>query len=184
VSASIGIATSRDLDATLPVGLKAQMLTAAADRAMYKVKAARTGSPEPWMNPRELSIDSALHGAVARGEFTAHFQPQLDLATDSITFVEALARWHHPDLGHVSPTEFIPVAEKNGAIHEIGAEVLRRACALARDSLASGHPVAVSINVPVIQLMEQNFVDTVTAILSENAVPPDRVTIELTESQF
>jgi diguanylate cyclase (GGDEF)-like protein/PAS domain S-box-containing protein len=184
VSASIGIAVSTELDATLPVGLKAQMLTAAADRAMYKEKAARTGSPEPSMNPRELSIDSALHGAVARGEFSAHFQPQLDLVTDSITCVEALARWHQPELGHVSPTEFIPVAEKNGVIHEIGAEVLRRACVLARDSLASGRPVAVSVNVPVIQLMERNFVETVTAILSETAVSPDRITIELTESQF
>jgi diguanylate cyclase (GGDEF)-like protein/PAS domain S-box-containing protein len=184
VSASIGIAVSSELDSAMPVGLKAQMLTAAADRAMYREKAARTGAPERSLHPRELSIDSALHGAVARGEFTAHFQPQLDHATDSITDVEALARWSHPELGDLSPTEFIPVAEKNGVIHEIGAEMLRQACALARVAFASGRPLTVSVNVPVIQLMEQTFVETVTAILSENAVPADRLTIELTESQF
>ena len=184
VSASIGLATSRDLEPDLPAALKVQALITGADTAMYREKAARRGAPERLMFPRELSIDTALHGAVARGEFTAYFQPQLDARSDTITDVEALARWWNPDLGEVSPAEFIPIAEKNGVIHEIGLEVFQQSCALARHTLSAGRPLAVSVNVPVIQLMEQGFVDTVTALVSENALPADLVKIELTESQY
>ncbi|MCS5718450.1 EAL domain-containing protein [Herbiconiux sp. CPCC 205763] len=183
VSASIGIAVSGDIDSALPVVLKAQSLITAADTAMYREKAARMGAPARFMHPRELSIDTALHGAVGRGEITTHFQPQFDVRSNTITDVEALARWRNPELGDVSPVEFIPIAEKNGVIHEIGLEVFRQSCALARDSLASGHPVAVSVNVPVIQLMERGFVDAITAVIAAHAIPANLVKIELTESQ-
>jgi EAL domain-containing protein (putative c-di-GMP-specific phosphodiesterase class I) len=184
VSASIGIAASSDLDPDLRVVAKAQALITTADTAMYREKAARTGSPERLMHPRELNIDTALHGAAARGEFTAYFQAQLDVRSNTITDVEALARWSNRELGDVSPAEFIPIAEKNGVIHEVGAEMLRQACAFVKTTLEFGRPVAVSVNVPVIQLMEPNFFDTLTAILAENGVPGALVKIELTESQF
>ncbi|WP_291052802.1 EAL domain-containing protein [Herbiconiux sp.] len=183
VSASIGIAVSADIDPALPAELKAQSLITAADTAMYREKAARRGAPERFMHPRELSIDTALHGAVGRGEIATHFQPQLDVRSNTVTDVEALARWWNPELGDISPAEFIPIAEKNGVIHEIGLEVFRQSFALVRDSLASGHPVAVSINVPVIQLMEQGFVDTITALVAAHGIPANLVKIELTESQ-
>ncbi|MFC6174059.1 EAL domain-containing protein [Subtercola frigoramans] len=101
-----------------------------------------------------------------------------------MTGVEALARWHNPDLGHVSPAEFVPIAEKNGVIHEIGAEMLRQACALLRELLVSQRPLAVSVNVSVAQLMKHDFIETVARILKDYAVPPALVTFELTESQF
>ncbi len=184
VSASIGIAVSGDIDSSLPAVVRAQSLITAADTAMYREKAARRGAPERFMHPRGLSIDTALHGAVGRGEITTHFQPQLDVRSNTVTDVEALARWSNPELGDVSPAEFIPIAEKNGVIHEIGREVFREAFALARDTLAAGHPVAVSVNVPVIQLMEQSFVEAITALVAEYAIPTSLVTIELTESQY
>ena len=184
VSASIGIAVSGDIDPAMPTVLKAQSLITAADTAMYREKAARVGAPERFAHPRELSIDTALHGAVGRGEIATSFQPQLTVQSDTVTDVEALARWWNPELGEVSPAEFIPIAEKNGVIHEIGLEVFRQAFALARDSLASGRPVAVSVNVPVIQLMEPSFVDTVATLLASHVIPADLVKIELTESQY
>ncbi len=182
VSVSIGSATSDILDPGLSLNRKARVLTAAADGAMYRDKAARSGSPDQASQPRELSIDAALRGAVIREELMAYFQPQLTLASNSVGDVEALARWHHPQLGDVSPAEFIPLAEKNGVIHEIGAEMLRQALALGAAAVAAGTPVNVAVNVSVIQLMQHDFLDTVTTILDASDLAAEKVTIEMTES--
>ncbi|MFB2582422.1 EAL domain-containing protein [Herbiconiux sp. P15] len=182
VSVSVGIAVSSSVDPTLAIRRQSKTLTATADAAMYRDKAQRTGTPDRVLRPTELAIDSALRGAVARGEITASFQPLLSLSTGTIDGVEALARWHHPPLGNVPAAEFIPIAEKNGVIHEIGAEILRQALALGRAAANGGTPVDVSVNASVIQLMQRDFIDSLLAAMSRSGVPAERITIEMTES--
>jgi diguanylate cyclase (GGDEF)-like protein len=184
VSFSIGIAFSDAVDAGLPVKARAHALIASADAAMYEEKATRAGVPPKPVHRRELTIDTALHGAVARGEVTVAYQPQLDLRTQQITGVEALARWVNPELGEVAPTEFIPVAEKNGLIGELGAEILRQACSLGHELMVKGHPVTVAVNASVRELMDDSFLDRVSTIISASGCPPDRVTFEMTETQL
>ncbi len=185
VSVSIGIAISDPpdtLDVTHSVTRQAETLTAEADAAMYRDKSTRAGIRKETVDRHEWDIDTALHGAVTRGEIRAHFQPQLNLGTETVSTVEALARWHHPELGDVPPAEFIPIAEKNAAIHEIGAEVLRQASAFGVRATAAGTPVTVAVNVSVAQLMQDDYVDTVSDVLTEISFPAEQITVEMTES--
>jgi EAL domain-containing protein (putative c-di-GMP-specific phosphodiesterase class I) len=126
--------------------------------------------------------ESDLHGAVSRGEIVPYFQPQLDLQTRETVAVEVLCRWMHPEHGMVSPAEFIPVAEANGAILEIGNFMLEETCRAASEWHQQGLPLEVSVNVSPIQLAQLDFFDVLLDNLEHLGLPPQTLTIEITES--
>ena len=134
---------------------------------------------------RQLHMESQLHLASERGEFKLHFQPQVNLADGRVVGVEALLRWFHPELGPVSPTSFIPVAERTGQIVPIGEWVLRTACMQARAWGAAGlPPVRVAVNLSARQLDHPRLIPAVAAALAESGLAPELLVLELTESML
>jgi len=130
-----------------------------------------------------LELENSLRRALERGEFVLHYQPQLDLATGAITGVEALVRWQHPDLGLVSPLQFIPLAEETGLIVPLGEWVLHTACAQNRAWQGQGlTPMRVSVNLSGRQFQQQNLADRVARALDETGLAPSYLDLELTES--
>lgn len=128
-----------------------------------------------------LSLDLAQ--AVSKGEIVVHYQPQVD-DQQKILGVEALVRWNHPEKGILSPDKFIPLAEENLLIKDIGIEVLRQACQLLKkwvqDPLMQDKFIAV--NVSPIQLDDEDFVDAVKQVIIYSGVKPKNIELELTES--
>ena len=112
----------------------------------------------------------------------AEYQPQADLATGAIVAAESLVRWRHPQLGIVPPANFIPLAEDAGVIHEIGRFMLDEGVRCAVEWAARGIPLTVSVNVSPIQLRDSGVVDQITQSLSQHALAPGSLTIEITES--
>jgi predicted signal transduction protein with EAL and GGDEF domain/DNA-binding response OmpR family regulator len=135
---------------------------------------------------RRMDLESALHGALERGELELAFQPRVTLADGVIRGSEALMRWTHPQFGGVSPGEFIPIAEDTGLIATFGAWALREACrrtAQCRSSL--GRELHVSVNVSAQQLRHPHgLVADVLAALESSGLPAGALELELTESAF
>jgi len=131
---------------------------------------------------RNLVLEVALRHAIDRGELQLHYQPQLSLVDGRITGAEALLRWHNPDLGSVSPTEFIPVIEDSGQILQIGTWVLRTAAAQLRDWVAAGFaPFTLAVNISSVQFRHPNLSGLIEEILQETSVNPQYLELELTE---
>ena len=159
-----------------------------ADTAMYQAKKDGSGFQfyESGMEATvsaHLHLETALRRALERGELEVFYQPIASCGIDHVEGAEALLRWHHPDRGLVSPTEFIPVAEETGLIHPIGEWVLRSACEQVvrwRDRHPPGFHIAVNLSGR--QLQQPNFVATVKRIIDETGVDPEQLTLEITES--
>jgi diguanylate cyclase (GGDEF)-like protein/PAS domain S-box-containing protein len=137
------------------------------------------------MNARaveQLTLESALRRALEREEFALHYQPQVDINTGKILAVEALIRWQSPDLGFVSPGDFIPLAENNGLIVPIGEWTLRTACAQNRAWQDEGlSPLRMSVNLSPRQFEQANLLETVASVLDESGLDPNYLEFELTE---
>lgn len=132
-----------------------------------------------------LKIESALRGALQRGELHLHYQPQVDLRTGAVAGVEALLRWDHPALGRVSPALFIPIAEDLGVISEIGAWVLEQACQQIRAWDEEGIVVPrVAVNLSVRQLEPEKLVPLVERLCAESGLSGPRLELEITESML
>jgi len=158
-----------------------------ADVAMYDAKDKGKNNFQFYraeMNAQKqarLSLEGQLRRAVARGELYVEYQPQLDLATDSIIGVEALARWRHPDLGLIEPNRFIPIAEQSNLILQIGKWVLHTACAQNMEWQRAGlAPIRVAVNVSARQFRAE-LLETVAAALRESGLAPDWLELEITE---
>ena len=162
-----------------------------ADIAMYEAK--RTGRAryvmfEPAMHRRvrdDVSLENDLREAMAKGELFVVYQPLVDLATRTLTGMEALVRWRHPQRGMVSPVEFIPVAEAIGLIGRLGNHVLRTACAefaslRARHGLLA--PSSVSVNLSRAQLREPALVSDIQDALRAHGMEAADLQLEITES--
>jgi EAL domain-containing protein (putative c-di-GMP-specific phosphodiesterase class I) len=184
IGASIGISIYPDDAADMHALLKY------ADTAMYYAKSGgkngyRLFSPSMQDDAQKrFTIDNNLRRALERDEFVLHFQPQIDLQSGAITGAEALVRWVHPDLGLISPAEFIPLAEETGLIVPIGEWVLKQACHAARQWHLDGYPLRVAVNLSGRQLKEDGFVATVLEIVRLSGLPPASVELELTESML
>ncbi|HEY7006180.1 MAG TPA: bifunctional diguanylate cyclase/phosphodiesterase [Sphingomicrobium sp.] len=126
---------------------------------------------------RELAAD--LAGAIARGELDVHYQVQVSATTGEVTGYEALLRWTHPSRGAVPPSIFIPIAEENGLILELGEWVLRRAC---REAAGWNHAAKVAVNVSAVQLAGADLPWIIQRIMLDTGLPPCRLEIELTET--
>jgi len=132
---------------------------------------------------RVLHLENGLRRAPERGEMQLHYQPQLSLKHGHVVGAEAVLRWHHPDLGWVSPAEFIPVPESSGLIAGIGEWVLRTAMRQIRAWRDAGMvPLIMAVNLSAVQFRQQNLPTLVEAILAEAGVPPACLELELTES--
>ncbi|MBK1989034.1 diguanylate cyclase [Sphaerospermopsis aphanizomenoides BCCUSP55] len=130
-----------------------------------------------------LVLGNNLYKALGRQELLLHYQPQIDLKTGHIIGMEALLRWHHPDMGLVSPAQFIPLAEETGLICDIGEWVLRTACTQNRLwQLAGLPPLRVAVNLSARQFQQPNLVQTITQILQETQLEPQYLELEITES--
>jgi len=128
----------------------------------------------------DLAAD--LADAIANGSIFAAYQPQISLETGRPVAIEVLSRWNHPALGPVSPAAFISVAEQAGSIHDLGALMLNAALDAATHWRDGGHSIEVSVNVSPLQLLRRSFLDHLLAELSSRSLPPDAITVEITES--
>ena len=159
-----------------------------ADAAMYRAKQSgrnRYGfftADLEARTARALQIENALRRALERNQFELHYQPQVSLATRRVVGAEALLRWRHPELGMVSPAEFIPVAESSGMIVAIGEWVLRTAVHDARRWLDMQLPLlTVSVNLSAVQFRHPQLPEMVTRCLQQAGLPARRLELELTE---
>ncbi|MGX6607315.1 putative bifunctional diguanylate cyclase/phosphodiesterase [Micromonosporaceae bacterium Da 78-11] len=184
ISASVGIARLGDQ-------ADADELLADADIAMYAAKAAGKARHEVFhldmrdRTRRRVRLEQQLARAVEAGEIEVFYQPIVDLGTDRVTAVEALARWRHPTDGLIPPGVFIPVAEESGLIREIGRDVLRQACAAVqgwRHSVPGCADLVVTVNVSVRQLVSGTFSAHLDEALRDSGLPPGGLTLEITES--
>jgi diguanylate cyclase (GGDEF)-like protein len=183
VTASVGISTfPKD-------GRNEQTLMKHADIAMYQAKEAGksrfryySGQPDGAALDR-LSLETRLRQAVDRGEFELRYQPKVDLVTGQIVGVEALLRWQQPQLGNVSPTEFIPLAEETGLIVKIGKWALETACrqGAAWHKLGYGQ-LGIAVNLSARQLADDRLAEDVAAIIDSSGIDPACLELEITES--
>jgi len=185
VGASVGIALAADH------GIEPDVVLRNADVAMYEAKKAGKGrskmyDPDMFAQAlRRLEMGNDLRRAIEQGELRLYYQPKVRLGTDSITGVEALVRWEHPERGLILPDEFIPLAEETGAIVPLGWWVLREACRRARDwgeQYPAALPLGVSVNVSGKQFQEADLVRGLAGILQEVGLEPSRLQLEITES--
>lgn len=130
-----------------------------------------------------LRIETALRQALDKGELSLHFQPQLDVPTGEVRGLEALLRWHNPQLGEMSPEAFIPIAEETGLILPIGAWVTQTACRQLRKWQSDGYLIErVAVNVSAHQFNSKGFTQEIRQILDESGLDPECLELELTES--
>jgi len=130
---------------------------------------------------RRLMLEGHLRKALERAELELHYQPQVDITSRRTIGVEALLRWRHPELGMVSPAEFIPLAEETGLILPIGEWALQTACTQAAAWGKQGLPLRVAVNLSGIQFRQPGLVQTVVEALHDARLAPERLELELTE---
>ncbi|MBB1060218.1 EAL domain-containing protein [Marilutibacter spongiae] len=183
ISPSIGIALYPD-HAQVPTDLLKH-----ADTAMYQAKAAGRRTFMRYHEAmdveirRRATITAALRKVLDRGELQLVFQPQLSLAEQAITGVEALLRWNSEEHGPISPAQFIPLAEETGLILEIGEWVLHEASSRLMQWRAEGITgLTMAVNVSALQLLRGDLPHVVERVLRETGIPPRRLELELTES--
>lgn len=130
---------------------------------------------------QRLGMEMRLRQALVRGEFELHYQPKVRLQTGIITGMEALLRWNNPELGQVSPAQFIPVAEETGLIVPIGEWVLRTACAQMSAWHALGHALNIAVNLSPRQFRQKDLLGVVASVIHETGLPPECLELEITE---
>ncbi|SDL65069.1 PAS domain S-box-containing protein/diguanylate cyclase (GGDEF) domain-containing protein [Geoalkalibacter ferrihydriticus] len=183
------------LDASIGISLfphdgdKAQDLLRTAELAMHEAKNAGRNNYKFFssqMNSEafeRLRMEVDLRRALREDELFVVYQPQLDLTTRRVCGVEALVRWHHPQLGVVSPARFIPLAEETGLILPLGEWVLREACSQIRAWQKAGlNDLRLGVNLSPVQFRQAGLVATVRDILAETGLAASSLELELTES--
>ncbi len=192
VTASAGVAVDQDRSHS------AEDLLRAADTAMYRSKSEGRGTGrhrittfEPSMHADSMTrfeLRADLAEAIAVDGIEAHYQPVVDLCTQRIVGLEALVRWNHPTRGSLSPGVFVPIAEEHGLVLELGRWMRRRACRdLAhwrRTQPDTAAHLTVAVNVAAAELHDERLVPSVAALLDEFDLPPDCLTLEVTESSL
>jgi diguanylate cyclase (GGDEF)-like protein/PAS domain S-box-containing protein len=183
VTASLGIAIFPE------DGQDMTTLLQNADVAMYRAKQQGRNNYQFYTQSlsteaaQRLTMESYLHHALGRDEFTLYYQPQVNVDTGEIVQMEALLRWQHPTLGLVAPQQFIPLAEENGLIVPIGEWVLYTACAQVMTWHQEGLPlVKLAVNLSARQLQHPKLVGMVAQVLAETGLPATHLELEITET--
>ena len=131
---------------------------------------------------RRLALECGLRGAISNNEIAVHYQPKVDFATGAIVGMEALARWKSPELGAVSPAEFIPIAEEIGLSSAIGMQVLEKACRDTAELIRDGYDLRVAVNLSNCQLSDSQFPRVVRTLLQSSGLRSGHLELEITES--
>jgi diguanylate cyclase (GGDEF)-like protein/PAS domain S-box-containing protein len=185
LTASVGVCIYPDFAAD------AKHLLKRADSAMYVAKENGRNQHQIFSESmlqetaERLTMEHALRHALANGELTLRYQPQISLTTGVVTGMEALLRWTHPKLGCISPTQFIALAEETGLIVPIGEWAFMTACCEARalqDEL--GMDLTVSINLSPRQFQQKNLVHVVENSLMKSGLRPEKLQVEITENML
>ncbi len=183
VTASVGIAIFPG------DGDDGDALIRSADVAMYAAKSRGRDSYcfyERTMNEvaqRNLKLESDLRTALDRGELHVHYQPKLSISSGRITGFEALARWEHAEIGMVSPTLFIPLAERAGLVASVFDFVMRMACTQVKEWVDLGlPPIRMSVNLSAHQFKTLDVADVVAQIIKDTPVSPHAIDVEITET--
>lgn len=160
-----------------------------ADQALYRSKELGKNTyqfytpVEDCAAMKRLSLENQLRGALGRGQLLLYYQPQLEVTDGSVVGLEGLLRWNHPELGLISPANFIPIAEESGLIIPIGAWVLRQACRQNRMWQQAGYrQLKVAVNVSILQFAQADFVESVIQALEYSNLEPKWLQLEMTES--
>ncbi len=167
-------------------GDDAATLIRRAETAMYSARYSH-GGPVVWEpayeveGQRRLAVVMALREALSSGAIGVAYQPKVGASDDSVTGVEALARWTHPALGAISPAEFIPLAEAAGLMGPLTSTVLRQSLTACKGWQRRAGRIGVAVNVSAHTLLDPLFVTEVAAILTSIDISPDLLTLELTE---
>lgn len=161
-----------------------------ADSALSRVKELEKDSYQFFtadLNSKafaRFALETRLRKAIENEEFHLLYQPQVSLKTGKVTGVEALIRWQHPDMGTVSPMDFIPLAEDTGLIIPIGAWVMREALAQCNKWADKGINIKMSVNLSAVQFRDPELQELVKRILTDSKVDPDFIEFEITESML
>ncbi|OSX55421.1 putative bifunctional diguanylate cyclase/phosphodiesterase [Anoxybacillus ayderensis] len=159
-----------------------------ADIAMYRAK--EQGKNQYQFFNGEMDrivlqktiIETALHEAIEKKQFTLFYQPQFDVQTKELIGMEALIRWIHPEHGIISPAIFIPIAEETGQIISIGEWVIEEACRkMKKWSEQTGRSLRMSVNISPKQFLKENFVEHIRSVLQQTQLPPHQLDLEITE---
>lgn len=170
-------------------GTDLDMLLKCADMAMFEVKE-RGKNGYYFFNQqlndkilRRVNIEKYLKMALKNNEFILYYQPQIDLKSKKIDGFEALVRWNSPELGMVSPGDFISIAEEIGFIGHLGEWILRSACSYMSGLNAKFNTnYTVAVNISMMQLLQDNFTEVVCSIIKETGLNPNLLELEITES--
>jgi len=182
-TASLGIAAWPDH------GGSADDLLRKADVAMWTAKSSGRGvavyrAEDDRYNLRRLTLQSDLRDAIDNGDLALHYQPKLDIATQRVVGAEALVRWAHPELGAVSPGEFVPIAEDSGLIGPLSHWVLDECARQLRAWQGVGIDIDVSANISTRNLYDPRLVRWLTDAFATHGIAPGQLTLELTETQM
>ncbi|MDO7897110.1 PAS domain S-box protein [Pseudomonas citrulli] len=185
VTPSIGMALIPDHGST-PADLLKR-----ADIALYRAKDSGRNTSQMFQATMQkaaserLRMETDLRQALARGEFSLHFQPQVDARDNRIVGAEALVRWHHPELGAQSPNEFIKVLEDSGLILEVGTWILDEACVGFKALIAKGkvdpRRFSLCVNISPRQFRQSDFVERIESSLVTHGLPFSMLKLEITE---
>ena len=187
ISASVGVATSREALGVGDACLSGELLMNRADMAMYQAKK-RGRNGLKWFKPEMENeqrfrgeLEAGIRRGLQAGEFVPFYEQQVDLETGDVIGFEMLARWQSPDLGLVSPDVFIPIVEEMGLIEELSKTLMARAF----EDAKQWHPnLSLAINVSPLQLRDPWFAQKMLKMLIEHAFPASRLEIEITESSL
>lgn len=185
ITASIGVSLYPDNGET------AVTLIKNADAAMYRAK--DEGRNTFQFYSREMTsiafervvMENSIRKSLDQGDFYLVYQPQIMMDTGMICGIEALIRWNHPDMGVVTPSRFIPIAEESGLIHEIGLWVLKTACAQAQQWRNKKFYFGqIAVNISGLQLTRKSFFRKVESIIKNCGIDPALLELEITEGYF
>lgn len=172
-------------------GMTGTLLLKHAEVAMKQGKVDYSGQP-CFFNysllerlQKRMDIEKKMPAALENGEFELYFQPKTLASTKELKGVEALIRWNDPECGLISPMQFIPIAEENGFIIQLGRWVLEEACFRSKSWQDMGYPpIPVSVNVSAVQFKHPQFIEMVERALEKTGLDPSLLELEVTETIF